>query len=147
MKSKIHMGLLHNCLPPLGTFLHLYNQTDHTLLPAPPGLSLRLYGPADNYLTTTKAMALSHLHYTLHYGDCALGTVVLAQITVLSVTCVRQKKAFGLVLVEIMGTLAAVPLAYQEAALRDLTSSLDSALKKTRNTLKILQKSLDSLAR
>lgn len=37
-------------------------------------------------------------------------------------------------------------IAYHEATLKDLISSLDSTLKKTTDTLKILQKSLDSLA-
>lgn len=49
-----------------------------------------------------------------------------------------------------MGTTAAADpweeFAYHEATLRNLTSFLDSTLKKTGNTLKIVQKYLDSLA-
>lgn len=121
-KSKIQMGPLHNCLPPPRAFLQLYNQSYHTVLPAPTGL-LWPCGTADNYLTMTKAIALSHLHNTFHYGNCTLRTVTPAQITILNVTHVRQKRAFGLVPAVIMGT-AATPwggFAYHEAPLEDLS--------------------------
>lgn len=79
-----------------------------------------------------------------------MGTVAPAQIIVLNVTHVRRKKAFGLVLAGIIGTVAVATswwrFAYHEATLRDLPFFLYSTLKKTRDTLKILQKSLDPLA-
>lgn len=118
--QKVQLGPLCNRLPPPRAFL----QTNHTVLPlpAPPGL-LWLCRTADNYLTMTKAIALSHLHNTFHYGNCTLRTVTPAQITILNVTHVRQKRAFGLVPAVIMGT-AATPwggFAYHEAPLEDLS--------------------------
>lgn len=101
-------------------------------------------------LTITKATALSHLDATLHYGDYTLGTMAPAHITILSVTHVRQKRAFGLVLAGNMGTRGEAALwgkfTYNEATLTYLTSSLDSTLKRTGDSLTLLQKSLDSLA-
>ena len=62
--------------PTSQSFTQLYNQTNHTILPAPPGLLL-LCGTAENNLTMIKAIAHSHLNNTLHYGDCTLGTLAL----------------------------------------------------------------------
>lgn len=89
---------------------------------------------SDNYFTMTKSTALSHIDNTLHFGDWILETQAMVQITIPNVTYLRQRWALNLVLPGIMETLAIVApwkgFAYHEATWRDLTSALDSTIKK-----------------